>query len=637
MRGRCASLCFNVSRGILLQTVGGAVRHTSSASNTIGNAMKMSGFELSTPNFSINSALENVDAKNFVNDLVTNPVTAINFVRDIYGPWLLLTETLQGELFIDHDRMVYLRPANGLGFGVGRIDVADSCATGVVFSLQLESYTYAATSAAPPYGAVTIEATGLVKHVQSASGDYSTYSLVAAWRNKKDGTSGKFNAAKLSPWDPSMSEKPWEPAAELQHMLQQVFPQPLKLTSHLRRSQAAARKAGEENKKGAHHPHHICLEPHRVGDIPDIYYIPEYISGDEEEQIMRIVQQTPKELKTQLTKRTVQEWGCTMCGDCNKSFVSDRNMPQWIDAYNDMLLHDGIFSPSTFPNSVRVHEYQASDCIGAHCDGPIYVPLVAILSLGSPCVMFFHTRREPYDQPMEHYNDTFRFDSGIALEKPQQCVVLEPRSLLVFCGDAYFFHPHGTSNKPVDVLTPDVVGKVVNRHMLKDPEIKEVPKGYRVSVTTRNLLPRCNHQPTRVEYGMKRAWYVYNQLPLPEPLVTASPQPSSFSPLSSSGAEKRTTFEKTSGKTEAKESALAAKDAGNTEPVQLEKKLDTLLAQQSALMQQVGEIRQLIAMESTFRTEMSTVLNHLTSTVLDIDSKLENITQDDKEEVVEKE
>ncbi|EAN80049.1 2OG-Fe(II) oxygenase superfamily, putative [Trypanosoma equiperdum] len=602
---------------------GGLGSSASSSATTIRESMKSAGFNFNTPNFCLEGATES-DVADTAGELITSPVTSLNFVRDMYGPWLVLTEEIQGELFIDHDKMVYLRPANGLGFGVGRIDTGEPCSSGTAFLMSLEWYTYPATTSMPPNNACKTEVTGVVKHVHSSSMDYSTFTLVASWRSSS-GTSGKFNAAKLSPWDPVGGVKRWTPNGDLMQVFHQVFPTPLRLTSHIKRATAArqvgSRSGGLGEGELGSSPHHLSLEQYRVGELPDLYYIPNYISEEEEQEMMEAVRSTPRELKTQLTKRTVQEWGCSMCETCNKSFVSDRNMPPWVEACTDMQVYDGIFTPSVFPNSVRVHEYHPHEGIAPHCDGPIYVPRVSVLSLGTPCVMFFYSRREPYSEPMEHYNDTFRFKEGIAKESPIQSVVLEPRSLLVFAGDVFHYYPHGTCDRKIVPLTTEVAGRVVNRHLLQDPDIKEVHKGFRVSVTTRNLLPRCNHQPERTEYGMKRAWFIYNQLPVPQQLFTSPPLAPDAKTGNAGGEEKAKPFDASAGK-----SAAGSAHPGTDENMaNIEKKLDQLLKQQNALSQQLDEVRQLIAGDAGFRHEVSTVLGHLTSTVLQIESKLEEL------------
>nr|CCC95676.1 unnamed protein product [Trypanosoma congolense IL3000] len=617
--------CFALPALVFVSRARFAVSRCSSTTNTIRETMKSAGFNFNTPNFCLDGAAE-LDVAEAASELITSPVTSLNFERDIHGPWLVLTDEIQGELFIDHDKMVYLRPANGLGFGIGRMDVAEPCQTGTAFFMTLEWYTYPATASMPPNKASKTEVTGMVTRVQSATMDYDTFTLVASWRNG-DGLSGGFNAAKLSPWDPSKSEKRWSPNEELQQVFHKVFPKQLVLNSHLKRAQAKREVSEKASSVGngvgsesSPSPHHFSLEQYRVGELPDLYYIPNYISEEEEQQMLDIVMNTPKELKTQLKKRTVQEWGCTMCETCNKSFVPDRNMPPWVEACTDMQVYDGIFTPSVFPNSVRVHEYQPQEGIAPHCDGPIYVPRVTVLSLGAPCVMFFYSRREPHSEPMEHYNDTFRFKEGIAAEVPLQSVVLEPRSLLVFAGDVFHYYPHGTCDREVVPLTLEVVGRVVNRHLLQDPNITEVRKGLRVSVTTRNLLPRCNHHPDRVEYGMKRAWFLYNQLPVPPKLFTQPPQlASGMAPTPKNQKDDSPHALPTAvapGNREAVETTTAA---------EIEKKLDRVLLQQSTLEKKLDEVRRLVAGNSDFHQELSTVLGHLTSTVLQIESKLEDL------------
>lgn len=390
-------------------------------------------------------------------------------------------------------------------------------------------------------------------------------------------------------------------------------------------------------------PNHLNLPAYAVGTIPGIYYIPDYVSESEEAQIVSRVRNTPAELKTKIKKRTVQEWGCAMCDTCKQSFVYEACMPHWIQQCNDMLVYDGLFTPTTFPNSVRIHEYEKGEGIGPHCDGPIYVPLVTVLSLASTSVMNFYPRRAPYESnPMEHYNDTFHFAEGdIGKQTPIQSVVMEPRSLLVFSGEAYYYHPHGVSDREVDSLLPEHAGEVVNGHLLRDKAVREVPRTYRVSITTRNLLTRCTHQPTRAEYGMKRAWYMYHQLPIPSPLF---PTPAAREPavaeeesVASLAAESVTpSCSRVTRNDEVHDtdgSGVAA--VGPLSATQLrawEAKLDAVMAQQRVLTQRVHELSEVVAAsaaaDAAYRNESAVVLNHLSSSMLDLDAKVSDLVDD---------
>lgn len=615
---------------------------------TLSEEMKERGFTNPTPNFSADFADATPAADISAADITTTPAVSICVKKHLYGPWLVMSDTLQGELFIDHDAFIFYRPANGLGYGIGKLTLMNAGEAGTVFTMKLETYVYSHTAAFAPQTGTSTEVTGMVNRISNATSNYETLTLSGIFRSvptgqkQVDQTPGQFNAAKLSPWDPSTAEAPYSGNQALMEVFKEIFPEELQLDSHLRREKGAETSA----KMKASAPigtKHLDLEQYKVGSIPGIYYIPDYISEREEAQMLGMLSKTPVEFKSKLTKRTVQEWGCTMCGECNQSFVADVNMPPWVQQCTDMLVYDGIFTPATFPNSVRIHEYEKGEGIGPHCDGPIYVPVVTVLSLASTSVMNFYPRQEPYlDKPMDHYNDTFKFSEGqIGSQTPVQTVVMEPRSLLVFMGDAYYHYPHGVSDKEVDDLSPEVSGEVVNRQFLRDKDIMKVHREYRVSLTTRNLLTRCNHQPSRAEYAMKRAWHLYHHLPVPEPLFADAPATASAKNDADSDEEEddNDDYDGFAGSPMARllSSAGVKFEPETPEPLSSEQikawgeKLDRIFKQQEELKASVEGLQQLlvssITAEASFRQEVSTVLNHLSTTMLDLDEKVESLEE----------
>lgn len=625
--------------------------------------MQTKGFQYATPNFNTADLSDSFDVSSIASDIVTEPAVKVDFLQHLYGPWLVMTDDLQGELFVDHDHFVYYRPANGLGYGIGTIKILDAGETGTAFVCNIETYSYQQTDAVVPQYGLSFDVTGMVKKVSSKSSDYTTFSLVGVWRRinrnnananllplQKDpsmstnrssessadahdascspdtevlssnsANSGDFNAAKLSPWDRSTAPPPFQPSQQLQSVFAQVFPEHLNATSHRQRAVVDAKKhepttTSQRKKSG---PVHLDLAPYAVGSIPGLYYIPDYISELEEQKMLSFIRNTPEELKSKLTKRVCQEWGCTMCQQCQKSFVSDANMPPWVQEAVDMQVYDGLYTPTTFPNSVRIHEYEKGDGIGPHCDGPIYVPMVTVLSLASTCVMNFYPRASLYnDHPMDHYNDTFKFGDGeIGQKCPLQSVVLEPRSLLIFSGEGYYYYPHGVSDKAEDSLDESVAGRVVNRHLLREKDIQTVPRSYRASITTRNLMTRCNHDPARAEYAMKRAWYVYNQEEIPSQLFTPAPVLAASAVVTPSSATA----------TSSKQSSVSA------DTFSVEQQLRDVRAEQHELRKTVEELRQLVLLsvpaQTSFQKDSAVILNHLSTTVLEMDCKLDDILE----------
>ena len=417
-------------------------------------------------------------------------------IAQLRGPWLVLfpDNSLQlpaGELMIEANGIVFFRPGKDLGYGVGRIDLASDGN----FSINLETYLYEQTSKFPPNASTHWHFRGIVQRAVIGAHNAAIFTFNGRVARRGEDATEQFQAAKMDGWSEEAHQAArYVPDRAVAESLERVIPP---MASFPPRP-------------------FLDLEKYKVGDIPNIYYIPNWVSADEEQTMLRILKSTPKDLKQQLDRRKVQEYGGSMCATCNTSFVAEANLPTWCSQVCGGLTEAGVFTPATFPNNVRIHEYETKEGIAPHVDGPIYVPIVAILSLASPCVMSFYPRREPYENPMDHYNDTFKFDGEIAKQTPVCSLVLEPRSLLVFSHDVYWYHPHGIRAEAADSLSQSECGPIVNRHLMQNPANsaqQSLPRQYRVGVTIRNLLPRCNHQPARAEHFMGEAFTKLHKMP----------------------------------------------------------------------------------------------------------------------------
>jgi len=435
--------------------------------------------EFSTPSFGTvpHPASSTSSPQDQLGNVKIQPVQNVTSAL-LHGPWVCIMPQgiPSGELMFLPCGTVFFRPGTDLGQGAGTFNVTSSG----VFNMTLEAYCYSQTTQSPPNEVVTLRINAVVQ--QAVIGSHNA--VILTMQGKCNGQD--FQAAKMDGWTPeTQTPKPWAPDAHISTELNKVIP-PLPVF--------APRKK-------------LDLSKYKVGDLKNIYYVPNWISSEEETAMLKVCKGTPDVAKSKLSKRLVQEWGCTMCSVCNTSFVAEGNMPTWCTQVCDGLLQNGIFQVPTFPNNVRIHEYDVGEGIAPHVDGPIYVPIVAIVSMANSCLMSFYKRREPYKNPMDHYDDTFKFDGEIAREVPACSIVLEPRSLLIFTHDVYWYHPHGISDKTVDSLKEEHCGPLINRHLLTSvsKEATELARHYRVGVTVRNLLPRCNHLPTHAEYFMKRA------------------------------------------------------------------------------------------------------------------------------------
>uniref|UniRef100_A0A8D0W6G0 AlkB homolog 6 n=1 Tax=Sus scrofa TaxID=9823 RepID=A0A8D0W6G0_PIG len=96
-----------------------------------------------------------------------------------------------------------------------------------------------------------------------------------------------------------------------------------------------------------------ALEPYRVEQAPPvIYYVPDFISKEEEEYLLRQVFNAPKPKWTQLSGRKLQNWG----GLPHPRGMVPERLPPWLQRYVDKVSDLSLFGGLP-ANHVLVNQY----------------------------------------------------------------------------------------------------------------------------------------------------------------------------------------------------------------------------------------------------------------------------------------
>jgi len=209
------------------------------------------------------------------------------------------------------------------------------------------------------------------------------------------------------------------------------------------------------------------------------YYIPDFISVDEEDELCANIYDAPKPKWTNLKNRRLQNWG----GLPQPKGMLLEEMPSWLDEHCAHLSQMGVFKIDdektlVVPNHCLVNEYEPGQGIMPHEDGPMYAPTVATISLGSYTLLDFY-RPVIDDATDANNNQEERFIFSL---------LLEPRSLVILKDDMYSVYMHGIKEVTHDKTT---LGKIYNYAQLKDIDYKQETtecireRGKRVSVTIR--------------------------------------------------------------------------------------------------------------------------------------------------------
>ncbi|KAK6081688.1 calpain [Seiridium cupressi] len=224
------------------------------------------------------------------------------------------------------------------------------------------------------------------------------------------------------------------------------------------------------------------LDHARIKSLPPAaYYIPDFISEDDERIILDKIASAPKPRWKQLTHRRLQTWP----SDLVNNQLVDAPLPDWLEEpvisrLKSLPRLPELDSPDLFsdsphkrPNHVLINEYPPGVGIMPHKDGSAYHPVVCTVSLGASLCLNIHKSKE----------------DGALDPNPVWRILQEPRSLLVTTADLYTEYLHGIADITEDVgLSEDTVS---NWQLLRSSD--EFTEGRnarstRTSLTYRDVL-----------------------------------------------------------------------------------------------------------------------------------------------------
>ncbi|KAL0994647.1 hypothetical protein UPYG_G00125310 [Umbra pygmaea] len=175
---------------------------------------------------------------------------------------------------------------------------------------------------------------------------------------------------------------------------------------------------------------------------PTVYYIPDFITENEEEHLLQQVYKATKTKWTQLSNRRLQNWG----GLPQPKGMLGEKLPDWLQKYCERISALGAFEGKT-ANHVLVNEYKPGEGIMPHEDGPLYHPTVTTISLGSHTLLDFYrpiSAQETEEAPQTEEN------------RYLLSLLVQPRSLLILQDDMYQRLLHGIQGTHQDLVTDRV-------------------------------------------------------------------------------------------------------------------------------------------------------------------------------------
>ncbi|KAK2857290.1 hypothetical protein FQN49_004853, partial [Arthroderma sp. PD_2] len=230
------------------------------------------------------------------------------------------------------------------------------------------------------------------------------------------------------------------------------------------------------------------LEKYRINQLPETaYYIPEFISEDEEEKLLNKIRSVPAPKWTQLSRRRLQTWPSALS---KSNVLLASPLPEWLESpIASRFRNIGVFtsSPHKSPNHVLINEYQPGQGIMPHEDGAAYYPIVATVSLATPIIL------DIYDKRQSDHPEVLSIEAGEDAARgqllPRYRILQERRSLLITTGGLYSDYLHGIAERLSDgELGPETICNWENLGDSQHFETGRYERETRISLTYRDVL-----------------------------------------------------------------------------------------------------------------------------------------------------
>eukprot|EP00088_Acartia_fossae_P068720 TRINITY_DN8776_c0_g1_i14.p1 TRINITY_DN8776_c0_g1~~TRINITY_DN8776_c0_g1_i14.p1 ORF type:complete len:245 (+),score=12.06 TRINITY_DN8776_c0_g1_i14:33-767(+) len=214
------------------------------------------------------------------------------------------------------------------------------------------------------------------------------------------------------------------------------------------------------------------LARYRVTGVPDtVYYIPDFITREEESYLLNQIERSPAPRWTQLSNRRLQNYG----GVPHKNGMISEKIPEWLQKNAvDKVNRLSVFGEKS-ANHVLLNEYKPGQGIMPHLDGDLFYPTITTISIGSHTVINFY-------EPETDLSTTCRsWDDRRTLS-----LYIEPRSLLILQDTMYNTLLHGIQEISSDPSpTVKEYPNLKDRNFCDGSELSE--RGTRYSLTIRHV------------------------------------------------------------------------------------------------------------------------------------------------------